>query len=290
MVSNMRIKHRLVIYARGDDLGILNYLHRQGVKKTSQSDISFSIELFEDQDNFDAVMRGIESYNVVRNSPESVYTHEEISTAKWLTIRSSWRSLYPHPRDDFGFSFTTYDGTNYCVKAKESDGGFYWCGSGLVQKESFVLEKEPNWGPRNFLMINCVEDELFISSKAETVLRSSDLIGYDIQDVMNKKGNVMNGVKQLFVKNYLEEGLCENAIEEKLTCPKCGFIKYIPKAGANCFRKEIFSGVEDDVIKTKEKFGGIYCFSLIIVTHRFYEVNTKAKLDRGLVFEPVELI
>ena len=282
----MRIKHRFAFSVK--EIGVMRFLATKEIKL----DIDYGIavfEIFEDSENFDAILNFMKSCNVPKIST-AVYTHEEISTAKWLTVRSSWRSLYPHPRDDFGFRFTTYDATDYCEKAKGDDGMLHWCGKGLVQKENFVLEKEPNWGPRNFLMINCIEDELFISPKAEAVLRSSDLTGYDIRDVMNKKGNVMNGVKQLFVKGCLAEGLCENAIEEKLTCPKCGFIKYIPKAGANCFRKEIFEGVQEDIVKTKEQFGGGGCSSQIIVTHKFYDVITKVKLDRGLVFEPVELI
>ena len=251
--------------------------------------MSIAFEMFEDQENFDTIVKSIESGNVVRNLPEAVYTREEISAAQWLTVRSSWRSLYPQPIDEMGFRHTTYDSTDYCNKAEEENGGFHWCGSGLVQKEGFVLAKEPNWGPRNFLMVNCVEDELFISPKAEAALRESGLAGFDIRDVMNKRGSIMNGVRQLYVRGSLAGGLREDALQEKLVCPKCGFEKYITKAGANYFERKAFEGVSADIVKTKEKFGGIACFSLIIASHKFYEVVTDAKLDRGLVFEPVVL-
>ena len=62
------------------------------------------------------------------------------------------------------------------------------------------------------------------------------------------------------------------------------------KPGYNCFHKEIFEGVQDDIVKTTDKFGELGCTSLILVTHKFYGIVTNAKLDRGLVFEPVELI
>ena len=286
VLVNMRIKHRFAFGTR--KINVVQSLEQQGV----ELDISYGIavfEIFEDNDKFNAISDLMSSNNIT-SIPTAIYTKEEIEAAQWLTVRSSWRSLYPQPIDDFGFLRTTYDATDYCEKAKGSDGLLYWCGNGLVQKENFILAKEPNWGPRNFLMVNCVEDELFISPKTEETLRTSDLSGFEIYDVLNKKRNVMSGVKQLFVKNYLGEGLCDSAILKKMTCPKCGYTKYILKAGANCFSKEAFEGVREDIIKSKEKIGGMACFNLIIVTHKFYDVITKAKLDRGLVFEPVELI
>ena len=100
----------------------------------------------------------------------------------------------------------------------------------------------------------------------------------------------MSGIKQLLVNDYLMEGLCVEAIQDTLVCPKCLFAKYILKAGTNCFKKEIFENVTDDIVKTTEKFGGVGCVSLILVTHDFYKVIAEAKLDRGLVFEPVALL
>jgi hypothetical protein len=62
------------------------------------------------------------------------------------------------------------------------------------------------------------------------------------------------------------------------------------KTGFNCFHKEIFEGIQDDIVKTTDKFGEASCDSLILVTHKYYEVVTNARLDRGLFFEPVGLI
>jgi hypothetical protein len=77
--------------------------------------------------------------------------------------------------------------------------------------------------------------------------------------------------------------------KETLICPKCKFIIYVPKPGANYYNKEIFENTNNDIVKTSEKFGDIACFSLIIISNKFYKTITDAKLDRGLVFEPVSL-
>ena len=140
---NMRIKHRFVFDKRDNNFDISSFLDKESIK-WEYSDPYTIFELFEDQDSFDMIVKSLEPYGVVRNSPEAIYTREEIEAARWLTVRSSWRSLYPHPIDDFGFWCTTYDATAFCLKAKENDGSLYWCGSGLVQKESFILAKEPN--------------------------------------------------------------------------------------------------------------------------------------------------
>ena len=159
----MRIKHRFVFDSRGNSFDISKLLNQQGVK-FRYSEPFTTFELFEDQKCFEEIIKCLVPFNVSRNLPEAIYTQEEINTAKWLTVRSSWRNLYPFPRENMGYRYTTYDAADFCERV-----GSYWCGKGLIQRDNFVLEKEPNWGPRNFLMINWVDDELFISQKAEEI-------------------------------------------------------------------------------------------------------------------------
>jgi len=279
----MEIKHRFTFHEK--EKKIFKFLDKHDIKY-DHNDKSWVVvfEIFQDHDKFTEVADFMKSFNSTSIST-AVYTKEEIASAQWLIVRSAWRSLYPHPRADMGYRQTTYGCTNIC-----EGNDLYKCNNGLVQKENFALEKEPNWGGRNFLMINWIWDELFISKKAETVLQNSELVGFDIYDVNDKKGNVMQGVKQLFINNYLDYGMCPKSIENRYTCRECGFESYMMKTGINRFKKEIFEGIEKDIIKTKEKFGEIMCSSLILVSHNFYEIVTKAKLDRGLVFEVVELV
>jgi len=279
----MRIKHRYIL--NNGEKDILAFLDKMKIKY-DKNEIITVFEIYEDDRDYMAIKAFMTSKGNESIGREAVYTIEEINEAQWLAVRSSWVSLYPHPREDMKYRFTTYDATDYCEGSRPK----YYCNKGSIQKEDFAFEKKPNWGPRNFLMINWVADELFISEKAVDILKASNLKGFKIMDVMTKSRNIMDGVKQLFVESYLDKGLCPETIRETLVCPKCGFEKYIPVAGPFSYRKEAFEAVDKDIVKTEEKFGGVMCFSYIIVTQRFRELLANSKLDRGLVYEPVKLV
>jgi len=278
----MRVKHRFAF--RDDNADAIHLLDKFKIKYDKEHNI-VAFNIFESDDAFVTIERLLKSHNIT-SIPTAVYTRDEIEYAQWLVIRSGWNILYPQPEEDMGYRFTTYDATNYCA----GDEPKYFCRKGLVQKEGFVLKKEPNWGARNFLAIHWVSDELFVSPKAAEVLRRSGLKGFDFYDVSSKSKKVFAGIKQLFINNYVGEGFSADAIQRKYVCPMCGFTKYWPKPGCFRFHKKIFEGVQDDIIKTTDKFWEIQCDSLIFISQRFYQVINNAKLDRGLAFEPVVLI
>jgi len=278
----MRIKYRFAFNA--DEADVINFLRKKNIEY-EKSGFTVVFELYEEHEKFNEVKSYMESHNAII-IPNAVYARNEINSAQWLTIRSSWGNLYPQPEDDMKYISTTYDSVDYC----EGNEPSYYCRKGLIQKESFVLKKEPNWGSRNFMMLHWVADELFMSPKAEDVLKSSNLKGFEIYNVLSKSKKELEGIKQIFVKTYLPEGFSADSIERKLTCPKCNFTKYWPKTGALRFHKRIFEGVQGDIVKTTDKFGETGCDSLILIAHKFYDVIKNAKLDRGLVFEPIELI
>ena len=89
----MRIKHRFA-FSTGRT-NAMRFLEKQGIRL----DISYEIavfEMFEDNENFDTISDFMLSSNITRIST-AIYTGEEINAAQWLTVRSSWRSLFPHP-------------------------------------------------------------------------------------------------------------------------------------------------------------------------------------------------
>ena len=274
----MRIKHRFIINSRNNGFDAVRFLEKEKIKHDDSGPFII-FELFEDQETFEDIQKYLEPYGLLSNPPVAVYTKEEINAAQWLKIRSTWRSLYPQPDEDMNYRFSTYDPANYCEK----------CHYGLIQKENFVLKKEPNWGSKGFLMINWIQDELFISKKTEAFLQTSGLTGFDIYDVCNKSGRNMEGVKQIYVKNYLDYGLMPQSIAEELHCEKCSNTIFMAQP-VIYYDSKVFHNVDCDIVKTREKFGQLTRSSLIFVTHTFYEEITKAKLDRGLLFEPVMLV
>jgi len=281
----MRIKHRFVFDSRNNNFDIVALLTQKNIAY-DYSEESTIFEVFEDDKNFETIVKSLEPYGVFRNSPEAIYTKAEIKDAQWLTVRSNWHNLYPQPEDDMRYRFTTYDATDTCAGRNSK----CFCRNGLTQKESFVLKKEPRWGSRNFMMLNWVFDELFVSKKAEEVLTTSGLAGFEIYDVLSKSKRPLKEVKQVFVKTYLPQGFSVDSIEETYICPTCKLETYWPKAGSIHFHKEIFKDIVVDIAKTSDKFWATNCASLILITHKFYKAITEAKLDRGLVFEPVKLV
>lgn len=303
MLKSMRIKRRFTFHQ--DEKKIFRFLDKHKIEY-DHNDKSWSVafELFEDQENFKLVDDFMSSKNRT-GVATAVYTKDEVENAQWLTVRSTWRNLYPQPEENGGYKHTTYDSSCRCEgnppiltlrngtthrELSNKNLPEHHCDKGLVQKNSFVLKKEPNWGSRNFLMIWWIWDEFFISLKAVEMLKNSDFTGFDFWDVLNTKGEAMSNTKQLLIKRYLDYGLHPISIQETFPCPICGFVKYFQKPGGNYFKKEIFDEVKEDIVKTSDKFGEIGCSSLILVTHKFYKAITEAKLDRGLIFEPVELV
>lgn len=272
----MRIKYR---YGFNNNEGdIADFIIKQNIK-FDKGDIVTVFELFNDDENFKSVSIFLENHNIYPSISEAIFSQKEIDEAQWLRIRSTWRYAYPQP-ENRGYIFSTYDTSDYCDI----------CRKGLIQKESFILKKEPNWGSRNFLMVNLINDELFISRKAEYVLKNNNLCGFSIYDVLNKSKNKMNNIKQIYVNSYLSSGLSKKSIFQEFVCTKCKHRKYILKPDFIYYDKQVFENIHEDIIKSNEKFGEIGCDNIIIITQKFFKVIKTNKLDRGLIFEPVKLI
>jgi len=296
----MKVRHRFAFNT--SKTKIISFLDKHGIKYEEMQGVTV-FYVYEDEDDFVMIKEFMTSNEAVSIS-NAIYTKNEIETADWLTVRSSWSSLYPQPEEDMNYRFATYDATNYCegnpnISIPQGDKittyrkyatPTYYCRKGLVQKESFVLKKEPNWGSRNFTMLHWVGDELFISPKTAEVLTKSDLSGFEYYDVKNKSKKTFNNVKQILIGNYVDKGLCADAIERTHKCPVCGFTKFHLKTGIYRFHKEVFEGIKNDIVKTTDKFGEIHCDSLILITHKFYRTIVDSKLDRGLIFEPIKLV
>lgn len=273
----MRIKYRYGFNNSESD--VADFINKQNIRH-NKGDIVTVFELFNDDEKFELTLDFLRNRNIEPTVSEAVFSQKEIDEAQWLSIRSTWRYAYPQPEKDQGYIFSTYNTKNYCDQ----------CGKGLIQKENFTINKEPNWGSRNFLMLNWIHDELFITSKAESILRNSNLSGFSIYDVLNRSKRKLEKTKQIYVTNHLGYGLSNNIVSAELVCSKCNFKKYIRKPEFICYNKNVFENANEDIIKSYEKFGEITCASIIFISRRFYNVIKKNQLDRGLDFEPIKLI
>lgn len=261
---------------------LLNYLMENHIKFDADETIS-SITILESDPHWLWISDYLKRNNRSTFS-ETLFSEQELNSAEWLTVRSKWRNGYPQPEDGFAYEGITYSCENNCVD----------CGTGLYQVDDFRIKKAPNWGKRHFMMLNWVEDELFLDDVAKTVLIDSGLSGMEFRTVKNKRGTeTLPDIFQLVVPTVLPEGIVMNhhSIDEIYECNRCGIKKYHPTGvGMHTFQRNIFEGAPD-VVKTAEVFGwGHSAPRLIIVSQKMYRVITQWKLDRGLVFEPLELV
>lgn len=241
------------------------------------------LEIYENNPHWEYISMCIRTKNLLCR-PETVFTAEELHAAEWLRIRSEWRFGYPQPEGKYAYKSITYTNENYCNN----------CGSGLTQVDSFRMKKAPKWGSRNFMELNWIGDELFLSKKAKLILQEADITGISFRDVKKANGKEMHeGVEQLVISDILEKGLVDKvpSIREITHCPECGTTKYITSGiGMLAFQKDIFVNV-NDIVKSFELFGArLYATRVILVNHKVYDLLVKNNLDRNLVFEPICLI
>lgn len=280
----MRIKHRYAIRINDKTRKILDVLEQSKINyRFGVNKIGISFELYEDDRSWKKVRSMMKRYGC---SPltECVYSKEECDNAKWLSVRSRWKWSYPQPERNYEYERITYENEEYCDS----------CGCGLVQKDCFKVKKSPNWGKRNFLMLNWVYDEIFASDNAIEVLEKSDLKGFSVLDVNIVKNNIIaEDIKQLRIKHILKPCMIiqKDNINKIIDCKKCKQKKLILKGREIYCAEHAFTDINVDVIKSSEVFGeGYICTRLIFVSNRFYKVITENGLDKDLVFEPINLV
>lgn len=213
-----------------------------------------------------------------------VFSRDEINNAEWLTVRSQWRNGYPQPEGAFEYETITYTRDEHCSN----------CGCGLKQVDSFRFKKQPKWGNRHVMMLNWVEDELFVDNNVKTVFLNEGISGISFKNIVDKQGKkILDDVNQLVIKELEKEGCVEGSVGlyETIICPDCGVKKHHPNGcGKIVFHKNIFENAPD-IIKTKDYFGwGKGASKAIIVRQNVLQTIKKNHLERGLIFEPIDLI
>ena len=277
----MKIKHR-ICFREDMQPEFVNYLRLNRIPYKSGEIISV-LEIYENSPHWEDISMYVRNGNMSCR-PETEFSKDELNSAEWLCMRSKWRFGYPQPEGKYAYETITYTRENYCQN----------CGSGLTQVDSFRMKKAPKWGSRNFMELNWIGDELFLSEKAKLILQESGITGISFRDVKKTNGReIHEGIEQLVISTTLEKGLVDTApsIRQVTPCAECGITKYAGSGvGMLAFKKDIFVNVPD-VVKSFEIFGfGHYASRVIIVNHKVYDTIINNKLDRNLDFAPIKLV
>lgn len=276
----MRVKHRFSFRMDKSTKKITDFIVKNNIKhKVANGLPLMSLDIYEDSD-FWLDLQKMFKKKKVNSLISCVYSTEELLKASWLVIRAKSRAEFPQPEDSY--KNITYDDSNYCTK----------CGSGLVQKESFMLNKTPKWGRKNFVMLNWIESELFVSDSVANKFQQMNIQGLEIKDVLNyKTKDSLDNIKQLKISNILAEGMLNKDSTISINkCKKCNTLKYLISGKEQLvFNREIFTD-QPSIVKTKEVFGdGLVNLQMILISQELYQVIKKNKWDKDLIIDPVIL-
>ena len=200
---------------------------------------------------------------------ESVFTEEELASAKRLAMCSRWRFGYPMPKTNFGYIDNTFDLSRYCRK----------CGIEAIQLSDFRIIKGPKWGKGDIFTLNWIGEEFFTS--VDTYHSVFEPFGVAARTVQNRRGvDTIDGVVQLVVQESVDidvEGL------DSSVCEHCGRTKYLFSHVGYFPRVE--STMYGHMVKTNQKFGdGGEADSYVLISQELYQA---AKGLKGLGFIPL---
>ena len=262
--------------------GLEDYLASNMIPYESM-DAGIVFDIADDSEFWSAISALTAEHSIVCTS-ETTFTDQEKSEADWLLVRSKWKNGYPQPESSFSYRNITYTAERFCSV----------CGIGLRQIEAFRMKASPKWGGRHFMMLNWIDDELFIDETAMSILQNSGLTGFAFLPVKDKNGaKPLPNVYQLIIEQEAGPGLMTDGtdIDDVCMCKSCGRLKYHPTGiGMHRFSGEALRSLPD-ISYTHEFFGwGQGASKRILIRQSMYRCLVEHHLDRSLVFEPITVI
>lgn len=276
-----------VAFSKSKHKLLWEYIVQNSIKADHREDEDIAaVDMYSSNPHWVWIGNYVKAYNVHCLS-EPIYNSNELRNAQWMMVRTTWRYGYPEPSSNGSYVDIVYDKASYCGE----------CGAGLKQKAAFCLKKKPNWGRRHFYAPFWIEDELFISDKVKEIFINARITGISFWEVRNKNGDeILPETWQLYICNKTCGGLIVDTdyIRHVSDCPVCGKTKYSAyreNATMMKFKKEALTNAAD-IVKTHELFGGSPLMAIhhILINQKVYRTIVDNKLDRGLMFYPIELI
>ncbi len=231
--------------------------------------------LSESNDQWPSIARLISTTGAV-DIVDTYFSEEEVRSAEWLRLISTFEQGYPYPKGPWPFKQTGRP--LLCPKCAT------YSQTGPIQ-----FYKEPNLGKKSFISL-IWQNEIFCSPKVFHGLAEINSKGYEQWDAMiHKTGQASEKIQQLFVQNIAFPGVIVDYEHERIVCPVCGVTKFNPHMrGVMQIRRESIV-LDTDFMLTYEWFGhGLLAWREILVSNRV----AKLILDKGwqgVRFKVVEL-
>lgn len=208
-----------------------------------------------------------------------MYTKTEIESAEWFVIRSKSAKVEIEPtwRKNFELS-EFYEEGRKAEHRKVKDYNFYV--KRPVKHNNFQCF---------FSSYDLLPFHLFCCKKAKEYLSEvfPELVFF--HTIHNKKNKILDDLFYVDTKIQIEDKYINHEDETQFICRTCGARTYEVPEPLNIMKRGV--PVNCDVFKTDAIYslgGNLQC-SLICVSQNFRNLLINEKMDRGLVFIPIQL-
>lgn len=219
------------------------------------------------------------------------YSNQELQSAKWLVVRSSFSKVYPENASDLSKSF--------CLSRVTKNGLTIMRHCHILG--NYIVKKPVKWGKRFFAAaLPGGEHEVFCNLEARNVMERAGLRGVEYEEVRKSgTGVAEENLYYLKAQNTLVNGAIVPISDmDTYTCDQCGMhmLGYRNTRGQFGIRANL---IDDsvDFYRTLPLFSPtvtdpslIEGSSRFIVSRRFYQLVKELKMDRALWFEPISLV
>lgn len=286
VTCHMRIKYHYYLEAKEKILHFLNkYEIPYELSRFPQDNCSMCVfDLFEDQSCYEKFKQQFPLISRMNAEKYIEYSKEDIASAEWLTIRSKSKKVQWRYEETAFYKSCPYKR----MFIKET---YY---RHIEQIGILSVDKSVKWGTRQFFAgPNTADDMLFCSKQAKEIL-GNNWKGLEFWPVRKCGGlNYFDDLYQLFFAETLPiETICG---KKTVKCNVCGRkMICIPSGISKLKLDREYMKNSQNVYKTGEVLmeNGLdkETFSVNIVSHDFYEYCEKRQMNRGMVYEPIELI
>ena len=279
----MRIKHRYSIESKK----VIAFLDLHQIKYEISEVPGNRIchfDLYEDQDVYELFKKKFPIISKTSSWKYLEYSKEEITSAKWLVLKSSGSKVqYEYTNDAFAPS---------CQYKRMFTKEPYF--RHYEQIGSLSSHRIVRWGARQFFTgPNSGDDMIFCSEKAKELLNGK-YQGLEFWPVKKyNKGTCIEDLHQLiFTQNLPLEAISGG---KSIRCKGCGKTLLLFKDYRLQFKIKTDYLTDTNCVYTTgeiltEDVRNHETFSLHIVSNAFYQYCEENNMNKGLSYEPIELI